>query len=96
MKVHLGVDKDSILIHSVVTTFANVHDLTAAAELLHGDERVLYGHAGCQGNARRPEMDGNEVEFRVAMRSGKRRTLPQIVDGSLQDLIEAAKAYIRA
>ena len=38
MKVHIGVDKDSDLIHSVVTTAANVHDLTPAAELLHGDE----------------------------------------------------------
>jgi IS5 family transposase len=28
MKVHIGVDKDSGLIHSVVTTAANVHDLT--------------------------------------------------------------------
>ena len=44
-KDHLGVDKDSGLIHSVVTTSANVHDLTPAAELLHGDERVNYGDA---------------------------------------------------
>jgi len=46
MKVHIGVDKDSGLIHSVVTTAANVHDLTTAAELLHGDEEVVYGDAG--------------------------------------------------
>ena len=38
MKVHAGVDKDSGLIHSVVVTAANVHDLTPAAELLHGDD----------------------------------------------------------
>ena len=30
MKVHIGVDKDSGLIHSVVTTAANVHDLPPA------------------------------------------------------------------
>ena len=35
MKVHIGVDKDTGLIHSVETTAANVHDLTPAAELLH-------------------------------------------------------------
>ena len=40
--IHAGVDKDSGLIHSVVVTAANGHDLTAAAELLHGDERVVY------------------------------------------------------
>ena len=46
MKVHAGVDKDSGLIHSVVVTAANVHDLTPVAELLHGDEQVVYGDAG--------------------------------------------------
>ena len=28
IKVHIGVDKDSSLIYSIVTTAANVHDLT--------------------------------------------------------------------
>jgi transposase, IS5 family len=32
MKVHIGVDHHTGLIHSVVTTAANVHDLTAAAD----------------------------------------------------------------
>jgi len=72
MKVHLGVDKDSGLIHSVVTTAANVHDLTPAAELLHGDEAVVYADAGYQGIAKRPEMAGRTTTFRVAMRPGKR------------------------
>lgn len=40
MKVYLGVDKDSGLIHPVVTTAANVHDLTPAGDLLHGDQEV--------------------------------------------------------
>ena len=96
MKVHIGVDKDSGLIHSVVTTAANVHDLTPAAELLHGDEEVVYGDAGYQGIAKRPEMAGKSTEFRVAMRPGKRRALPDPPDGRLQDLIETAKAHVRA
>ncbi len=40
MKVHAGMAKDSGLIHSVVGTAANVHDLTPAAELLLGDDQV--------------------------------------------------------
>jgi IS5 family transposase len=36
MKVHIGVDKDTGLIHSVETTAANVHDLTSAAKILNG------------------------------------------------------------
>ena len=60
MKVHIGVDKDSGLIHSVVTTSANVHDLTPAAELLHGDATrqtpLLAGHT--RGKAAGSNRDG--------------------------------------
>jgi IS5 family transposase len=96
MKDHIGADKDSGLIHSVVVTAANVHDLTPAGELLHGDEEVVYADAGYQGIARRPEMMRKTTEFRVAMRPGKRRALPDTPDGRLQDLIETAKAHVRA
>ena len=43
---HIGVDKDSGLIHSVETTTTNVHDITRAAQLLHGEEEVVYSDAG--------------------------------------------------
>ena len=76
MKIHAGVDKDSELIHSVVVTAANVHDLTPAAGLLHGDEQVVYADAGFQGITKRPEMAGKTADFRVAMRPGERRVLP--------------------
>ena len=84
------------LIHSVVTTAANVHDLTPAAELLHGEETVGYGDAGYQGIEKRPEMQGRNISFRIAMRPGKRRALPDTPEGRLDDLIETAKAHIRA
>jgi transposase, IS5 family len=96
MKIHIGVDKDSGLIHSVATTAANVHDLTPVAELLHGDEEVVYGDAGYNGIAKRGDIAGNSAEFRVAMRPGKRRSLPNTPDGKLQDLIETAKSHVRA
>jgi len=96
MKLHIGVDKDSGLIHSVVTTAANVHDLTPAAELLHGDEDVVYGDAGYQGIAKRREMADTAADFRIALRPGKRRALPNTPDGHLLDLIETAKAHIRS
>ena len=96
MKVHIGVDAESGLIHSVQTTAANMHDLTAAAELLHGEETVVYADAGYQGIAKRPEMKGKAIEFRVAMRPGQRRVLPETAEGRLLNLIEMAKAHIRA
>ena len=96
LKVHIGVDKDSSLIHSVETTSANVHDITQAAQLLHGAEEVVYGDAGYQGIEKQPEISGKRITFRVAMRPGKRRALPNTQDGRLQDLVETAKAHIRA
>ena len=96
MKVHIGVDKDSGLIHSVLTTAANVHDITPASELLHGDEEVVYGDTGYQGIAKRAEIADKSITFRVAMRPGKRRVLPDTPDGRLLDLVETAKAHIRA
>ena len=96
MKVHIGVDKDSGLIHSVETTAANVHDLTPAADLLHGEETVVYADAGYQGVEKRAEMQGKGIGFRVAMRPGKRRALPNTPEGRLDDLVETAKAHVRA
>jgi len=96
MKVHIGVDSESGLIHSVETTAANVHDLTPAADLLHGEETVVYTDAGYQGIEKRPEMQGRGIGFRVAMRPGKRRVLPNTPEGRVDDLIETAKAHFRA
>ncbi len=96
MKVHFGVDKDNGLIHSIETTSANVHDLTPAAELLHEQEAVTYADSGYQGLEKREEMKGKAIGFRVAMWPGKRCALPNTPEGRLDDLIETAKAHIRA
>ena len=40
MKLHVGVDDQSGLVHSLATTSANMHDLTASEQLLHGEESV--------------------------------------------------------
>jgi len=45
-----------------------------------------------QGIAKRPEMAGKAIEFRVAMRPGQRRVLPDTAEGRLLNLIEMAKA----
>ena len=44
----------------------------------------------------RSEMAGKSVEFRIAMRPGRRKALPDTPEGRLLDLVEAAKAHIRA
>ncbi len=49
MKLHIGVDSKLKLIHSLLTTAANVHDGTVLGELLHGGESRVYGDQAYQG-----------------------------------------------
>ena len=54
-KMHIGVDRDSRLVHHVKTTSANEHDVTATSELMHGEEETLNGDSGYIGADKRPE-----------------------------------------
>ena len=54
-KMHIGVDRDSGLVHHVKTTSANEHDVTATSELMHGEEETLHGDSGYIGAEKRPD-----------------------------------------
>lgn len=49
MKLHIGVDSKTKLIHSMTTTAANVHDAKVLSELLHGGETRVYGDQAYRG-----------------------------------------------
>ncbi|HOI80674.1 MAG TPA: IS5 family transposase [Synergistales bacterium] len=49
MKIHVGVDRDTKLVHSLVTTPANVHDSNPVGELLHGGESGVWGDSAYMG-----------------------------------------------
>ena len=49
MKAHVGVDTRNKMVHSIVTTAANVHDGTVLPALLHGDETRVYGDSAYLG-----------------------------------------------
>jgi IS5 family transposase len=96
MKAHIGVDADSGLVHTLVTTPANVHDVTQAPALLHGQERYAAGDAGYQGVDQRMPAD-TTVHWCVAMRPGRRRQLDRCTEvGRLLDAFERIKARLRA
>src|SRR5699024_10503728 len=52
-KAHVGVDKDSGLVHTVEALPANVHDVTQTSSLLTGEEDVVYGASGYLGAGNR-------------------------------------------
>ena len=93
MKVHIGVDSQTGVEHSVSTTPANVHDVTETPRLLHGGETQVWCDAGYQGVHKRPENRDLEVEWQVSMRPGKRRKLEP---GSNEAVMEKRKASVRA
>lgn len=45
-KAHIGVDKDTGLVHHLKTTSASVHDVTQVNDLLYKTEEVMYGDSG--------------------------------------------------
>jgi IS5 family transposase len=97
MKAHIGVDADSGLVHAVVGTAANVNDVTQAHALLHGNETDVFADAGYQGVEKREETQGIDVDWHVAMRPGKRKTLDKSTPmGAIMDKLEKTKASIRA
>ena len=93
MKVHIGADAETGVVHSVTTTPANVHDVTEAHRLLHGGEKRVWCDAGYQGVGKRVENRELGVEWQVAMRPGRRR---QLEPGSYEALEERRKTSIRA
>ena len=96
MKAHIGADAESGLVHTVIGTSGNVHDVTEGNSLLHGQEVMGFGDAGYQGVDKRPDAKQG-VKWHIAMRPGKRRALNR--DNAADALIDQAerlKAEIRA
>ena len=54
-KAHIGVDKDSGLVHHVEVTSANVHDVEMTPKLMTGDESEIYGDSGYIGAEKRQD-----------------------------------------
>jgi transposase, IS5 family len=49
LKAHIGVDSKEGIVHSICTSAASVSDVHMLPELLHGEEKKVWGDAGYQG-----------------------------------------------
>lgn len=56
MKLHIGVDSQSGLVHSASVTAGNVHDSQELHNLLRGDETRLYGDSAYRGEKQRERL----------------------------------------
>lgn len=67
-KAHIGVDRESGLVHHVKTTAANEHDVTSVSDLMYGEEDTLHGDSGYIGAQKRPEAiirnkNGKKIKY---------------------------------
>jgi IS5 family transposase len=52
LKAHIGVDAKEGHVHSMATSAANVSDVHMLPDLLHGEERKVWGDGGYQGQTK--------------------------------------------
>ena len=74
-KVHIGVDKDSGLAHTVEETGANIHDATMVPKLLTGEEETVYGDSGYLGAEKREDaIIKNHIGKKIRYKTNRRPT----------------------
>jgi len=98
MKAHIGADRDSKLVHTVVVTAANVADITQTAELLHGQETQVHADAGYLGVEKRPEIVALErkIDWQIARKRGAIKTMAEGEGKAAVKAAEKVKASVRA
>ena len=99
-KAHIGVDKDSGLVHTVETTAANVHDVTEASRLLTGDEDEVYGDSGYLGAEKREDAvvenkSGQKIQYKINIRPSQIKKLSK-EEQTVAKEAEHAKSSVRA
>jgi IS5 family transposase len=102
MKAHIGVDADSGLVHTVVSTAANISDISQTAALLHGQETDTWLDAAYVGVDKRPDVQAalaaNEQDIRWHI-AKRRSSVKKLADGWQKTLVqtyETLKARVRA
>lgn len=99
-KAHIGVDRDSGVIHTLKTTAANEHDVTVTAGLLTGEEDEVYGDSGYLGADKRPEARkkntrGKHIRYLINKRPSQSKNNSARSKGQIKRY-EHAKSSVRA
>jgi IS5 family transposase len=81
MKLHIGVDSQSGLTHSAVVTAANVHDKHPLPDLLHGQERRVYGDSAYASQQKLIQGKAPKAKDFTNQRTRKSGTVDEIARG---------------
>ena len=74
MKAHIGADRHSGLVHTVISTAANVSDISQTAGLPHGSETQIHADAGYVGVEKRDEIKAADPVTKIHPGSSFRRS----------------------
>ena len=99
-KAHIGVDKDSGLVHTLKVTSANVHDVTVTSELLTGEETSVHGDSGYLGAKKREDAitrngQGKRIKYKINRRPSQSKNRSTRSQGQIKRR-EREKSSIRA
>jgi IS5 family transposase len=76
MKLHIGADKRGI-VHTVRATAASVADITQLPDLLHGQERELFGDQAYWKEDDRKFLEASGMRYRINRRPTSQRPLSE-------------------
>lgn len=98
-KAHIGVDRDSGLVHTVEATSANVHDVVETSKLLTGEEAVVYGDSGYLGADKREDAiirnkSGQKIRYKINRRPSQIKKLSKSGQYAAKK-VEHAKSSVR-
>lgn len=65
MKMHIGVDAESGLVHTIIGTTAKVSDSEKFEELLHGKEQAVFGDKGYFSDVRKRECRKKGIYYGI-------------------------------
>ena len=99
-KAHIGIDKDSGLVHTIKGTSANVHDVTMVLELLSSEEEIVYGDSGYLGAEKREDAivrnhEGKRICYKVNRRPSQSKYASPRAQGQIKRR-EREKSSVRA
>ena len=99
-KAHIGVDKDSGLVHTLRVTSANVHDVTVTSELLTGEETSVHGDSVYLGAEKRDDAitknsQGKRIRYKINRRPSQSKKRSARSQGQIRRR-EHEKSSVRA
>lgn len=99
-KAHIGVDKDSGIVHSVEVTAANVHDVEVTPKLLTGEEDTVHGDSGYIGAEKREDAivknkKGKKIKYKTNRRPSQYKKKNNRSQGQIKRR-EREKSSVRA